>query len=477
MKKLLPLLTLLLLALLSCSPAVPAVPALLTADAGEKSVSLSWGTAEGAEFYRIYRDDGGTGVFKFIDDTTAGEYTDSGVKGGMTYVYKVCAVAGKNESDGAVSGAVHIYADNESPAAALSVPSITSVTKMDRYTNAVMISSPDEDCTYEVERCPDIDGVYEAAGSTEDNVFYDEEAYGDEYYYRVSAVRGEERSAASSPVPTGRNARSVFRVPVIMYHEFVTEEDIASGIAFDEYAIWQSEFENDLIWLKSNGYTTVTAEQLIDAMEGKVELPARPILLTADDGKYGVYKNAYPILKKYGMTMSLALIGYEIDSATDNTEARDKSAAPFCTWSEIAEMSESGAVEMISHTQSMHVFSHENRQGANTSPDDTFDTFLPAAQADFAAFNSNMREHIGKTTRAMAYPYSKRTVTADRAWVRAGYKLLLGGDDPAERKTLSNYFVYGAGANSRSAVLRRLPRMTGIPLSSYLDEAQDHDER
>ena len=124
MKKLLPLLTLLLLALLSCSPAVPAVPALLSADAGEKSVSLSWGTAEGAEFYRIYRDDGGTGVFKFIDDTTAGEYTDSCVKGGMTYVYKVCAVAGKNESDGAVSGAVYIYADNESPAAVLSVPSI-----------------------------------------------------------------------------------------------------------------------------------------------------------------------------------------------------------------------------------------------------------------------------------------------------------------------------------------------------------------
>ena len=211
-------------------------------------------------------------------------------------------------------------------------------------------------------------------------------------------------------------------------------------------------------------------------MEGKDKnIPAKPILLTADDGKYGVYKNAYPLLKKYGATLSLAIIGYEIDSTTESPEARNKSTAPFCIWSEIAEMADSGAVEIISHTQNMHIFSHDNRTGANCAEGEEYSSFLPAAQADFAVFNRNLKEHSVKPTVAMAYPYSKRSVTADKAWIASGYKVLLGGDDDKERKTQMNYFVFGAGINSKSAVLQRLPRMINIPLKNYINDAVKHD--
>lgn len=465
-----------------CGNEIPEVPKNATATAEQgQSIRLSWSESEGDGFYRIYRLEGegeGEGVsFKFVADTEDTEYTDASVVAGREYRYKITAVLGNTESEGALTEKVTVAKSGGTEQKKLTVPVITAVTKMDIYTNVIQFSSDNSGCSYEIFRCPAIDGTYVSIGKTDETVWYDESADGAEFYYKVTAQRGDEKTEASVPQKTGKNAKSVFRVPVIMYHEFVTYDDLDKGVAFDEYAIWQSEFEADLRWLSENGYTTITCRQLADYMEGRDEnIPSKPILLTCDDGKYGVYVNAYPILKKYGMTMSLALIGYEIDSATDNEEAREKSAAPFCTWSEIAEMSESGAVEMISHTQSLHVFSHDNRSGANCAPNESYESFLPVAQADFAVFNTNLREHIGEVTEAMAYPYSKRSVTADRAWLKSGYKILLGGDDINERKTMMNYFVKGAGVNSKSAVMRRLPRMVNVPIKTYIDDSIAHDE-
>lgn len=461
--------------LCGCKGKAPATVGNAAAQA-ENKITVTWDKSDTAEFYRVYRLEDGEDNYRFIDDTKELSYTDETAAAGITYRYKITAVKGSRESSGRETEKVTIKSESTQTKAALKVPSISSVTKMDMYTNAVQFSSAGTDCTYEIFRSPAIDGAYTSLGTTEETVWYDDTADGKTFYYKVTALRGEEKAQASNPCQTGKNARRVFRVPVIMYHEFVTQSDLSSGIPLDEYAIYQNEFEEDLIWLKNNGYTTITCRQLADYMEGKDKnIPAKPILLTADDGKYGVYKNAYPLLKKYGVTLSLAIIGYEIDSTTESPEARSKSTAPFCTWSEIAEMADSGAVEIISHTQNMHIFSHDNRTGANCAEGEEYSSFLPAAQADFAVFNRNLKEHSVKPTVAMAYPYSKRSVTADKAWIASGYKVLLGGDDDKERKTQMNYFVFGAGINSKSAVLRRLPRMINIPLKNYINDAVKHD--
>lgn len=442
----------------------------------ENKITVMWDRSETAEFYRLYRLDNNAKDYKFVDCTKELSYTDETAVAGRPYRYKITAVKGNCESRGVETDVITIKSKNGDGKSALSVPVINSVTKMDMYTNVVLFSSCGIGCIYEIFRSETIDGFYTSVGTTDENVWYDETANGKTFYYKVSAQCGTETTKVSASCQTGKNARRVFRVPVIMYHEFVTKSDLNSGIALDEYAIWKNEFEEDLIWLKNNGYTTITCRQLVDYMEGKDKnIPAKPILLTADDGKYGVYKNAYPLLKKYGATLSLALIGYEIDSATNNPEARSRSSAPYCTWDEIAEMANSGAVEMISHTQNLHIFKNLNREGANCAEGEEYGSFLPVAQADFAFFNKNMSDHLIKPTVAMAYPYSKRSATADKAWLASGYKVLLGGDDNRERKTQMNYFVFGAGINSKSAVLRRLPRMINVPIRNYIDYAVRHD--
>ena len=476
MKKIFAVAVVLALALCGCKSAVPAAPQKAVAAAGKK-ITLTWQPVQTPEFFRIYRCEGGAENYRFIDDTTDQTYTDETAAPGKAYRYKITAVSGNSESAGAKTNEVALAVSGGQNGVELKAPTINAVTKMDRYTTVVQFSAGGANCVYQIFRSASVNGAYTQIGTTTEPVWYDETANGRPFYYKVLAQQGQQKTAFSAPCPTGKNAKTVFRVPVMMYHEFVTKSDLNAGVAFDEYAIWQTEFEQDLIWLKQNGYTTITCRQLAEYMEGKNQnLPAKPILLTADDGKYGVYKNAYPLLKKYGATLSLALIGYEIDNATNNPESRGKSTAPYCTWGEIAEMANTGTVEMISHTQNLHVFSQSGRAGANCAEGEKYESFLPVAQADFSVFNQNLKKHSVQPAVAMSYPYSKRSETADKAWLASGYKLLLGGDDSKERKTQANYFVLGAGVNTKSAVLRRLPRMVNVPVKNYLNAAATHDE-
>lgn len=441
---------------------------------GDKVV-LEWQASSDADFYRIYRKEAGDADYRFICDEPSTKYIDSTAQSDKYYSYKVTAVSGNEETKGCITDETAILSKSENGDTALYAPAVTSVTKMDKYENVIIFSPNNSGCNYEIRRSKTVGGEYTLIGTTDESVYYDDTAKGENYYYTVTAVQGNRHSNASVPQKTGENAQKVFRLPVLMYHEFVTQSDLDSGVAFDEYAVWKDEFESDLIWLKENGYTTVTTLQLIDCLEGKGTLPEKPVIISIDDGKYGVYKNAYPLLKRYGMTAVLALIGYEIDSATNNPEARADSAAPYCTWGEIAEMAKSGAVEMISHTQSLHIYSHGNRCGANCAEGETLEAFLPTAQEDFLKFNQSLIRATGTKTETMAYPYSKRSVTADRAWLKSGYKILFGGDGDEERKTYMNYYVPSAGINSKSAVTRRIPRMTGTPVKDYISEVVNHD--
>jgi len=64
-----------------------------------------------------------------------------------------------------------------------------------------------------------------------------------------------------------------------------------------------SAFRDHLVWLKEKGYQTISPEALVDYLEGKeISLPAKPILLTFDDGTIENYEIAYPMLKEFGYT-------------------------------------------------------------------------------------------------------------------------------------------------------------------------------
>lgn len=69
-----------------------------------------------------------------------------------------------------------------------------------------------------------------------------------------------------------------------------------------------SLFRGQVEFMKNN-FNVVTMEQVIDAVEGKSELPPKAILLTFDDGYIDNYTYALPVLEEFGVQRSFFIPG------------------------------------------------------------------------------------------------------------------------------------------------------------------------
>lgn len=69
-----------------------------------------------------------------------------------------------------------------------------------------------------------------------------------------------------------------------------------------------SLFRGQIEFMKNN-FNVVTMEQVIDAVEGKSELPPKAILLTFDDGYIDNYTYALPVLEEFGVQGSFFIPG------------------------------------------------------------------------------------------------------------------------------------------------------------------------
>ena len=161
---------------------------------------------------------------------------------------------------------------------------IRAVTRLDGWTCVIELDAPEEDGRFELARAEREEGPYTVVGSGGEHVFYDRgDRENAEYWYRVR-FRGERSEGAwSAPAAIGTGDRRVFYVPVMMYHEFLAQEDLEAGAAPEEYAISPEDFEHDLLWLRDHGYTTVTTAALADYLEGRGSLPEKPIILSIDE--------------------------------------------------------------------------------------------------------------------------------------------------------------------------------------------------
>lgn len=61
-----------------------------------------------------------------------------------------------------------------------------------------------------------------------------------------------------------------------------------------------SLFRQQIEFMKEN-FNVVTMEQVMDVVEGKIELPEKALLLTFDDGYLDNYLFAFPILEEFGL--------------------------------------------------------------------------------------------------------------------------------------------------------------------------------
>ncbi|MCL6621010.1 MAG: polysaccharide deacetylase family protein [Syntrophobacterales bacterium] len=94
-------------------------------------------------------------------------------------------------------------------------------------------------------------------------------------------------------------------VPVLCYHR------VLSGLVEDPeeplYTLLPEQFEAQMALLAREGFRSLSLPEFIAAARGLGPLPPRAVLLTFDDGYADFYQVAWPLARKYGMTLTLFL--------------------------------------------------------------------------------------------------------------------------------------------------------------------------
>lgn len=100
-------------------------------------------------------------------------------------------------------------------------------------------------------------------------------------------------------------------IPVLTYHHILRDEE---NTRFRHTSTTTSvrAFSNQMARLQDRGYTTLTMYQLEGYVRNNMNLPARAVVLTFDDGLKSVSRYAYPILKQHGMKATAFIISSRI---------------------------------------------------------------------------------------------------------------------------------------------------------------------
>jgi peptidoglycan/xylan/chitin deacetylase (PgdA/CDA1 family) len=196
-------------------------------------------------------------------------------------------------------------------------------------------------------------------------------------------------------------------VPILLYHH------IGSSPSGSPYYVSPEEFDRQMVLLYARGYRTITTEQLANAIFHGAILPARPIILTFDDGSETVYTTALPILQKYGFT-GTAFIVYNYISA-----------GLYMDVDQIRALHDSGW-EIGSHS-----LSHVNLRQR------------PGKQEDeISSSKKRLEARLGFPIRVFAYPFGANDASSLRLVREAGYVAAVGLGVEVRQSAENIYYLY-----------------------------------
>ncbi|MFL5676915.1 MAG: polysaccharide deacetylase family protein [Chloroflexota bacterium] len=222
-------------------------------------------------------------------------------------------------------------------------------------------------------------------------------------------------SPIARPVPSGLVALGDLpvppaRIPVLYYHrlqplpaDYATWSK-AKRRSFTTYDTLPKVFGAQLDWLRDHGYTTILPRDLAAHWDDRSQLPARPVIITFDDGSRDWVTRVMPALKKRGMVAEFYLTLAAIEHGN-------------LTWDEVRQLAAAGngvGAHDVHHVQ-LTAF------GTGRKP-------ATAARmwAEVNGARQTIGDHIGVYPDSMAYVGGGYDATLQHLVEQAGYTTARG---------------------------------------------------
>ncbi len=207
------------------------------------------------------------------------------------------------------------------------------------------------------------------------------------------------------------------KIPIIMYHQ-VTKKSSRKG----KYTVMYEQFEEDMKYIKSKGYTTVNMSDLINYVYKKEELPEKPIIITLDDGFESVYEYVYPLMKELNMCAVSSVVGAYTDFFTEEDD--HNVTYSYMNWDEIKELTESDEIEIQNHSYDLHK-NQNGRNGISKKYNEDAVSYSTEVGSDIKKMQDLINEKTSYTPNTLTFPFGAYNEETIKLSKELGFKAAL----------------------------------------------------
>lgn len=191
-------------------------------------------------------------------------------------------------------------------------------------------------------------------------------------------------------------------IPILMYHS-------VDGSCSDAYRPWMLKpavFDEHMNALAELNFTAMTVSSLVAAVGGHGSLPARPVVITFDDGFRDFQTGALPILQRYGFCATLYVVSGYVGGTGGWLQSLGEGDRTMLDWSELREVASSG-IEVGAHTVTHPQLDTMGRQAA-------FNEILGS--------KLKLEDNLGGAVRTFAYPHGYASARTRALVQEAGFE-------------------------------------------------------
>lgn len=152
-------------------------------------------------------------------------------------------------------------------------------------------------------------------------------------------------------------------------------------------------FKAQMNYIKDNGYTTITLDDLYQYLSASKKIPKKSIVITIDNGYSSIYRYAYPILKELNFKATVFI-------SSDSINSKD-----YLKSNELKDMV-NNSIDIESNSTKDEILSNLSVSAQNTS---------------LANSKKSIQDITGKEVKYLAYPQGKCSESTKKAAKDSGY--------------------------------------------------------
>lgn len=179
-------------------------------------------------------------------------------------------------------------------------------------------------------------------------------------------------------------------IPILMYHHVGTPG--ANGGKW--LYVTPDVFTQQMDYLVGKGYTAVTLPEVVTGLLGTSTLPAKPVVITFDDGYRDFHANAYPILRARNLKATVFII-------TQLMEGVD-----YLTWEQLRELAGNPLITIGDHTL-------DHRSLVKMTEEELRNEIINSKNI--------LEANLGRQINVFAYPFGTGNAQASKTLSEAGF--------------------------------------------------------